>query len=210
MAVLTESKIRKLMKTADFKENKRLVLEPGTIITPSAKSYLTNVKIEYQKVGVAPETDSVEDVTVKVVQPVKSNRATLQWQLALDQLSSKLLFDQQYFESINKKELIIQVDLWIQTLQDFKYMNVTVKNQEAQDDSKDNFVPHYTEEETVLRLYARYLDVKELELEKIACLNDYLLMDEYHALISNCRMIANDIWLTMIHQIEGKSKERRS
>lgn len=47
MAILTESKIKKLLRTTELKETKYLVLEPGTVITPSAKEYLKDITIEY-------------------------------------------------------------------------------------------------------------------------------------------------------------------
>ncbi|WP_312426988.1 hypothetical protein [Lacrimispora sp.] len=50
MAILTENKIKRLLRTTNLKETKVLVLEPGTIITPSAKEYLKDITIEYRKI----------------------------------------------------------------------------------------------------------------------------------------------------------------
>ncbi len=56
MAILTESKIKKLLRTTKLKETKSLVLEPGTVITPSAKEYLKNITIEYMEISKTSET----------------------------------------------------------------------------------------------------------------------------------------------------------
>ncbi len=221
MAVLTESKVRKLLKTSDFKASKCLVLEPGTIITPSARSYLTNIKIEYRKEAEAiPEVNVAEEIQVQTSKPVKNNRATQQWHLVLNQLTSKLLFDQNYLSSINENDIVAKLDFLIQTLQAYKEMDF-LRNTYFEEDSlslevqnwnetysQESFTPHYTNEEIVLRLYARYVDVRELEIQGTACLHDYLFIEEYHALIRSCRAMANDIWLTMVHKIED-NKERR-
>ncbi len=60
MAILTESKIKRLLRTTNLKETKVLVLEPGTVITPSAKEYLKDITIEYLKMPEATETKTQE------------------------------------------------------------------------------------------------------------------------------------------------------
>jgi ethanolamine utilization cobalamin adenosyltransferase len=60
MAILTESKIKRLLRTTNLKETKFLVLEPGTVITPSAKEYLKDITIEYMKTPEASETKTLE------------------------------------------------------------------------------------------------------------------------------------------------------
>lgn len=60
MAVLTESKIKKLLRRTELKETKSLVLEPGTVITPSAKEYLKDITIRYMKVAEACEIENQE------------------------------------------------------------------------------------------------------------------------------------------------------
>ncbi len=60
MAILTESKIKRLLRTTKLKETKILVLEPGTVITPSAKEYLKDITIEYMKIPEVSETKTQE------------------------------------------------------------------------------------------------------------------------------------------------------
>ncbi|WP_304341667.1 hypothetical protein [Metaclostridioides mangenotii] len=60
MAILTESKIKRLLRTTKLKETKFLVLEPGTVITPSAKEYLKDITIEYMEIPEASETKNQE------------------------------------------------------------------------------------------------------------------------------------------------------
>ena len=50
MAILTESKIKRLLRTTKLRETKFLVLEPGTVITPSAKEYLKDITIGYTEI----------------------------------------------------------------------------------------------------------------------------------------------------------------
>ncbi len=67
MAILTEKKIKKLLRTTKLKETKFLVLEPGTVITPSAKEYLKNITIEYMEIQKESETKK-QEVTFPMTQ----------------------------------------------------------------------------------------------------------------------------------------------
>lgn len=60
MTILTESKIKKLLRTTKLKETKHLVLEPGTVITPSAKEYLKDITIEYRHISEEHESEKQE------------------------------------------------------------------------------------------------------------------------------------------------------
>lgn len=60
MAILTESKIKKLLRTTKLKETKFLVLEPGTVITPSAREYLKDITIEYTETPEISKSKSKE------------------------------------------------------------------------------------------------------------------------------------------------------
>lgn len=60
MAILTEGSIKRLLRTTELKETKHLVLEPGTVITPSAKEYLKNISIEYAEIPGIEETKKEE------------------------------------------------------------------------------------------------------------------------------------------------------
>ncbi len=65
MAILTESKIKKLLRTTKLKETKFLILEPGTVITPSAKEYLKDIAIEYADTAETSETKNQETTSPK-------------------------------------------------------------------------------------------------------------------------------------------------
>lgn len=60
MTILTESKIKKLLRTTKLKETRHLVLEPGTVITPSAKEYLKDIVIEYRHISEEHESRQQE------------------------------------------------------------------------------------------------------------------------------------------------------
>lgn len=60
MAILTEGKIKRLLRTTKLKDTKFLVLEPGTVITPSAKEYLKDITIEYMEISEVSETNNQE------------------------------------------------------------------------------------------------------------------------------------------------------
>ncbi len=78
MAILTESKIKRLLRTTNLKETKLLVLEPGAVITPSAKEYLKDITIEYMKIPEASETKTQEATSppqnAKSIQDVLLNK----------------------------------------------------------------------------------------------------------------------------------------
>lgn len=78
MAILTEGKIKKLLRTTKLKETKFLVLEPGTVITPSAKEYLKDIIIEYMEIPESSETNNKEATLpmtqLKVNEPQNSKK----------------------------------------------------------------------------------------------------------------------------------------
>lgn len=62
MAILTEATVRKLIKTTEIQETKVVEVEKGTIITPSARSFLSDHQIKLQEM---PKCETKEEFTQK-------------------------------------------------------------------------------------------------------------------------------------------------
>lgn len=135
MAILTESKIRKLLKTTDLKETKTLRLEPGTIITPSAKGYLNDITVIYgSQVEEPPTPASVEPVNNHTEQPSKNhfrqinrlghevvhNHFSFQWNIKVEKVISTILEGQHVSYAHQQTGLIADLDNLLQMLQDFR------------------------------------------------------------------------------------------
>ncbi len=129
MTILTESKIKKLLRTTKLKETKFLVLEPGTVITPSAKEYLKDITIEYMGIPEASETKSQEATSpttqLKVSEPKNAkniqeilmynngngqrmwkSHLTYQFKIKIDIIISHILTLQKKSHHIGKMELV--------------------------------------------------------------------------------------------------------
>ena len=127
MAILTESKIKKLLRTTKLKETKFLVLEPGTVITPSAKEYLKDITIEYMEIPEESEIRNQEatfpmtQLEVSEAENVKGIQETLMcndgkgqkmwkshltYQIKIDIIISHILTLQKKSHHIGKTELV--------------------------------------------------------------------------------------------------------
>ncbi len=76
MAILTESKIKKLLRTTKLKETKFLVIEPGTVITPSAREYLKDITIEYADIAETSEAKNLERTSPKPQLTINESKNT--------------------------------------------------------------------------------------------------------------------------------------
>lgn len=76
MAILTESKIKKLLRTTKLKETKFLVIEPGTVITPSAREYLKDITIEYADIAETSEAKNQETTSPKTQLKINESKNT--------------------------------------------------------------------------------------------------------------------------------------
>ncbi|GEM_PF-726440 len=76
MAILTESKIKKLLRTTKLKETKLLILEPGTVITPSAREYLKDITIEYADIAETSEAKNQEITSPKTKFKINESKNT--------------------------------------------------------------------------------------------------------------------------------------
>ncbi|UJF15311.1 hypothetical protein LZ578_10085 [Jeotgalibaca sp. MA1X17-3] len=234
MAILTESTIRKLLRTTDLKQTKVLHLEPGTIITPSAKSYLNDITVIYRNLleeveGSAHETIDQIDTTKDSLksynrqgQEVAHNHFTLSWNIKLEKLLSTVLFGQQLSHTKKEIQLTAELDTIVTVLEDFRrlifYENYWEKchideekfgkqfDKIKEQFSPGTFIPKYTDGEVVLMLYGLYTDVRELELYASSCFQNYLLFDDYCGLVERCRFMAEYIWSLMINRIEGNGR----
>lgn len=235
MAILTESTIRKLLRTTDLKQTKILYLEPGTIITPSAKSYLNEIKIVYRnllKEGEEPARNSVGEIESAKKDPLKSfnrqgqevtyNHFTLSWSIKVEKMMSTVLLGQQLSHSKKEIQLTAELDTIVTVLQDFRRLMFREnywekchidedKFEEQLEKVKDqfspgSFIPKYTEGEVILMLYGLYTDIRELELQASSCFHNYLLFDEYCGLVERCRFMTEYVWSLMINRIEGNGR----
>lgn len=73
MAILTEDELRKAYLHTDLKTTKKLDIKKGTIITPSAKSFLSEKKIDLHYIDEIAETKVV-------VAPVKTETTRAKFQ----------------------------------------------------------------------------------------------------------------------------------
>jgi len=129
MAILTEIKIKRLLRTTKLKETKFLVLEPGTVITPSAKEYLKDITIEYMEIAEASKSKNQEETfpitklkvnapqNAKNIQEVLINNngneqeiwkshLTYQLRIKIDIITSYILTLQKKSHHIGKMELV--------------------------------------------------------------------------------------------------------
>lgn len=239
MAILTESKIRKLLRTTDLKESKVLILEPGTLITPSAKSYLNDVTIVYRNHSEVEEVAKVmqptSQPTIARINPlqitnqqgheVAYNHVTFSWNVKIECLIGDVLVSQQLSHEKNKNTLPNDLAILLPILQAFRQLNFSEDNWSRYQNEKktisptssmnkesfrpDNFIPAFTDGEVALFLYRLYTHVRMLEVDASSYLQSYLLFEEYCQLINGCRWMADYIWLLMIQELEEDSKGRR-
>lgn len=216
MAILTESKIRKLLKTTNLTSTKELVLEPGTIITPSAKSYLTDITIRFQDEIVEEEPAVELPIQVKPTTEPKENRISKAWRVEVDQVIVSIIQKQKVFHQQNKAVQVAELAVVLNILTDLRKMN-TAENyeiaktfeqtlREVQDKyPKATFIPSYDANEGSLHFYECYVQLRALELAAHKQLGDYLLEEELTQLASHCRLLIDYAWLLMAQQLETKS-----
>lgn len=104
MAILTESKIKKLLRTTKLKETKLLVLEPGTVITPSAKEYLKDITIEYMEIPESSDTKEKEE-TFPMTQLEVSEPKNV------ENIQETLMYDNRKKQKMWKSHLTYQVKI---------------------------------------------------------------------------------------------------
>ena len=210
MAVLTERHVRQLLKSTDYQQTKQLILEPGTIITPSAKSYLTNVVVVYQDErvdSVSQDVESIQPSKPPTRSLVKANRVSLKWQLAVDRTIVNLLNDQHYLK--DDQETITAIQSIVDGLSQLRKL-ATVRLDESDlvspnldaAFSQDSFIPTYQSGETALRFFERYLDLGELKLAVYDNWLDYLDLEECQLLAKSCQVLVDRMWLLMVNQLK--------
>lgn len=110
MAILTESKIKRLLRTTKLKETKSLVLESGTIITPSAKEYLKDITIEYVK---TPELSKTKDKETSLPIPESKTNGTNNIRSIRDVLIYKNSNGEEIWRGQSNYQFKIKIDLII-------------------------------------------------------------------------------------------------
>jgi len=236
MPILTESKVKKLLKTTDMKKSKILLLESGTIITPAAKSYLTGIKVEFQekeeekpKVEFPiPNETRHEHSTDRNVYPVveqkkelAQNHFTFVWNNHVECLISDFLSAQQVSFENQQKDLIPELDKMIQVLKDFRKMDFCKnywlkygvdeegfrKRREKESSySPVTFIPSYSDGREVVMFYRLYTQVNSFQIHASKWLQPYLNSEEYFLMLEGCRWMADYIWSLMIGEKEKNVK----
>lgn len=223
MAILTENNIRKLLRTTNLKETKVLVLEPGTIITPSAKSYLTDVKVIYEEQSDPVPVEKAEEPVVCQAPIIRDEsllhpQFSLNWKIKVEQVIGEVLYAQQISLQQQNRGLITELDSVLNVLQDFRqlrfYENDSVHYQmdpgkypQADFYSSDTFLPNYTDGEVALMVYRLYTQIRNLQVEA-SNFQTCLPFEEYYRLIKACRFLADYVWMLMIQEIEESNKGR--
>jgi len=178
MKLLTELKIRKLMKETDLKKCKRLEIQPDTIITPAARSFLNEHKIQ---LSTESET-SVSVVQESTLPNVEEGHSTLfkvsqdrgsQLGIELDRSILDIILLQK--DNLKHQTFVLELETLKQILKEVK---LNLQNKESQTDlskkrhefyignSKfvkqysDGTEPSYTDSTQSLQLFKIYLDLK--------------------------------------------------
>lgn len=219
MAILTESKIKKLLKTTDLKETKYLVLEPGTIITPSARGYLNGISIHYEEAVPVTHQTEEPDLPIQVLPKTeyKENRISKKWRLEVDKLLNVTVQKQYEAYRQQKNEQVAELAVIVTILKDLRNLDVesaytiaesfgsTVTEVQEQYPQM-TFIPTYTAGEWALYFYDCVVQLRVLEVQADIQLRDYLLDTEFQKLNDHLRLLIDYAWLLMVKQHETKSK----
>lgn len=238
MAILTENKIRKLLRTTDLKATKILCLEPGTIITPAAKGYLNGVTVTYCEQVEKPTESEIalgthpSEVVTAVSNPIPvstrnepaGNQITWSWNIQVELLISEVLAGQQLSFKLKQDQLTQDLKPVLDVLRDFRKLDFcndywshyqVEKEKYSQEIAKretayspEDYIPSYSDEEAVM-IYQLYTKVRHLQITAYSCMQAYLLFDDFYCLLEGCRWMAEYLWILMIRKIEDNNKGRR-
>lgn len=212
MAILTESKIKRLLRTTDLKETKLLVLEPGTVITPSAKEYLKGITIEYMKI---PEATS----------PMAQwkSQLTYQFRIKINIAISHIVTLQKKSHDMGNTELVVALNtilmvvktLTMETLASYRLELVQeieklLKDKKPYVDSiypEDSYVPTYKDEECVIALFELHAYLQDLEHFIAKEMKEGLKYEDYIKGISMADTLKDYCWVLMVQMIESSVKQ---
>ena len=233
MAILTESKIKRLLRTTKLRETKFLVLEPGTVITPSAKEYLKDITIEYM---VIPEaTFPMTQVKVKEPQDAKNVQKVLindneneqeiwnrhltnQFRAKIDIIISYILILQKKSHNIGKMELVESLNTILMVVKTISmetlFSDKSDIAKEIKNLLKDNnpyfsrypegsFIPTYKDEECVIDLFELHAYLQEIEHFITKEMKEHLTFENYTNQISIVTILKGYCWILMVDLIEN-------
>jgi len=212
MAILTESKIKRLLRTTNLKETKLLVLEPGTVITPSAKEYLKGITIEYMKI---PEATS----------PMAQwkSQLTYQFRIKINIAISHIVTLQKKSHDMGNTELVVALNtilmivktITMETLASYRLELVQeieelLKDKKPYVDSiypEDSYVPTYKDEECVIALFELHACLQDLEHFIAKEMKEGLKFEDYIKCISIATTLKDYCWVLMVQMIENSVKQ---
>ena len=212
MAILTESKIKRLLRTTNLKETKLLVLEPGTVITPSAKEYLKGITIEYMK---KPEATS----------PMTQwkSQLTYQFRIKINIAISHIVTLQKKSHDMGNTELVVALNtilmivktITMETLASYRLELVQeieelLKDKKPYVDSiypEDSYVPTYKDEECVIALFELHACLQDLEHFIAKEMKEGLKFEDYIKCISIATTLKDYCWVLMVQMIENSVKQ---
>lgn len=216
MAILTESKIKRLLRTTNLKETKILVLEPGTVITPSAKEYLKGITIEY-KIPESSETKNQETTF-----PVTSH-LTYQFRIKINIAISHIVTLQKKSHDTGNTELVVALNtilmavktITMETLASYRLdlvqeIEKLLKDKKPYADSmypEDSYVPTYKDEECVIALFELHAYLQELEHFIAKEMKEDLKFEDYIKCNSIAAAVKDYCWVLMVQMIENSVKQ---
>lgn len=232
MAILTESKIKKLLRTTKLKETKSLVLEPGTVITPSAKEYLKNITIEYMEISKTSETKNQKATfpmtRLKIDEPqnIKKNGQEIwkshlayEFKIKVDITISHILTLQKkchhignmgLVEALNRILMVVKT-ISIETLVSDK-LDLVQEIEKLLEDKKtygsslypqDSFIPTYQDKKCVIALFELHAHLQDLEHFIAKEMKEIGSFEKYLNCISIVTILKDYCWILMVQSKEN-------
>lgn len=107
MAILTEDAVRKLMKTTEMQETKVVEVEKGTIITPSARSFLSDHQIKLYEI---PECVMKKELTPLNEEELTQASQTMATPFLYKTLTGGQFIEKPIYMSVLKENIIAPND----------------------------------------------------------------------------------------------------
>ena len=234
VTVLTESKIKKLLRTTDFKINKQLLLEEGTIITPSAKEYLNGISVTYREVPINQQLKSlnISDTADNLSQPLPSNLDNVGefdinyyqvvWENHIYSIISEIVYIQKTCNDENNVEVIKRLNDLITILLEFKDFhfkkanNLLLKVSEdkttkeisisGSTSSMDTIIPSYTDSKASVLLFRLYTQLNALHIYTADNFRRYFSMEDYKFMSGICFRLAEAALLISRQEVSNNDK----
>lgn len=204
MRLLTESKIRELLRTTNLKHSRELVIEKNTIITPAAKTYINEKKIRLIEDDMNIQTYQPEPTVSQepLVEDYLINPKLMLTTTKVEKLIVQATILQK--ECLNNQSLLARINIIISTLKQLKNTLLSEEELEVDKELIENFYsedinnlsqhepdtyPTYKESYLTLRLFEFYIDVKTTSYEIMASderLQSYVWQKYLQWIIDSC------------------------